>query len=287
MTDLVQPLDGLSSIAGDYDALLSDVWGVVHNGRRPHEGAVDALTRFRQGGGRVVLITNSPQLSPDITAMLTRIGVGREAYDAIISSGDVTRIRIGDYRGETVHWVGPRSYLNLIEGLDISLGTPQEAKAVVVADPDSYGDTIDMYEDRLAEWHALGLPLICANPDKWVEHDGELLMCGGALADAYLEMGGRVTLAGKPHPPIYEEAFALVGQRRGREADPAKILAIGDSARTDAAGAGAMELDFLFVTSSIHFDELHSAGDPEPADVTKLLIPAGANCIGYQSQLTW
>jgi HAD superfamily hydrolase (TIGR01459 family) len=278
----------LSAIAENYDAVLSDVWGVVHNGIAAHPSAVDALLRFRQGGGRVVLITNAPRPSPPIVDMLDRLSVPREAYDAIVSSGDVTRAMLTPYRGQTLHYVGPKEENDgLFEGLDITLGPAEEAKAVIVTDLDDDNETPDDYNDRITVWLRRKLPMICANPDRVVEHGDQLIYCGGALADLYEARGGMIKMAGKPYRPIYDEALRQADRAAGRPVDRTRILAIGDSVRTDAIGAANAGLDLMFITGSIHAAELDAFGNPDPQAVRDLVAPSGARLRAFMPRLAW
>ena len=281
-------LAGLHEIAGNYDAVLSDVWGVVHNGVAAHPGAAEALERFRAGGGHVVLITNAPRPSPPLVAMLDRMGVSRQSYDAIVSSGDATRAMLEPYRGRTVHYVGPpRDNDSLFDGLDITLGRAEDAEAIVVTDLDSDDDTPDMYMDRMSLWLERNLPLIAANPDRVVEHGDRLVYCGGALADLYESRGGMILMAGKPYRPIYQTALNLAEAAAGRPLERSRILAIGDSVRTDAMGAAGAGLDLLFVTGSIHAAEIDAFGTPDPAAIAALVAPSGARLAGFMPRLGW
>ena len=281
-------MTSLSAIAENYDAVLSDVWGVVHNGIAAHPSAVEALLRFRQGGGRVVLITNAPRPSPPIVDMLDRLSVPREAYDAIVSSGDVTRAMLTPYRGQTLHYVGPKEENDgLFEGLDITLGPAEEAKAVIVTDLDDDNETPDDYNDRITVWLRRKLPMICANPDRVVEHGDQLIYCGGALADLYEARGGMIKMAGKPYRPIYDEALRQADRAAGRPVDRTRILAIGDSVRTDAIGAANAGLDLMFITGSIHAAELDAFGNPDPQAVRDLVAPSGARLRAFMPRLAW
>lgn len=281
-------MTGLADIAADYDAILSDVWGVVHNGVAAHESAVDALRRFREGGGRVVLITNAPRPAAPVIAMLDRLKVDPAAYDAVVSSGDVTRSMLAAYRGQTLHYVGPVGENDaLFDGLDITLGAAEDAKALLVTDLDDDDDTPDDYADRMTGWLARRLPMICANPDRIVEHGDRLYYCGGALADLYEARGGRIHMAGKPYRPIYDLALAAAEKAAGRALDRSRILAIGDSVRTDAIGAANAGLDLLFVTGSIHAEELDAFGSPDPAAVRELVAPSGARLRSFMPRLAW
>lgn len=287
MTLLTGPLAGLSALSASYDGVLSDVWGVVHNGVRPHDQAVEALANYRARGGRVVLITNAPRPRDSIIAQLDAMGVTREAYDALISSGDATRTLLESYRGKVVHRVGPEIDDVLFEGLDITFGPPQEASAVAVTDLDTDDDTPADYRDRMAVWLERGLPLVCANPDKVVEEGDRIVYCGGALADAYEDIGGRVMMAGKPYNPIYQQAKVLLDQAAGKSLQRERILAIGDSVRTDAIGAAQFGIDLLFITGSIHAEELDAFNNPPPKRVADFVSVSRANMVGFMPRLAW
>ena len=278
----------LSELAPNYDAVLSDVWGVVHNGVSAYADAVHALRQFRRGGGRVVLITNAPRASGPIIDMLDAMKVPRDTYDAVVSSGDVTRGSIAPYKGKVIHHVGPPSIDDsLYDGLGVIRGPAEEASAVVVTDLDTDDDTPDMYEDRIKVWLKRKLPLICANPDRIVEHGGRIIYCGGALADLYEAHGGRIQMSGKPYRPIYDEALRLAERAAGKALDRGRILAIGDSVRTDAIGAANAGLDLLFITGSIHAQELDAFGSPDPEAIRALVAPSGARLKGFMPRLAW
>lgn len=288
MTSPLPVISGLSDLSGRYDAVLSDVWGVIHNGVAAFPEAVGALSAFRRAGGRVVLITNAPRPSGPIVAMLDRLGVPRDAYDDIVTSGDATRSMIEKYRGRAIHHVGPPTDDDaLYEGLDLRRTGPEEAEVVVVTDLDTDDDTPEMYRERAKLWLARKLPMICANPDRVVEHGNRIVYCGGALGDLYAAMGGMVHMAGKPYQPIYEQAFALAERAAGRGLDKARVLAIGDSVRTDATGAAQFGIDLLFITGSIHAAELDAFGKPDPQAIADLIAPSRARTAGYLPRLAW
>ena len=288
MTSPLPMISGLSDLSGRYDAVLSDVWGVIHNGVEAFPEAVEALRAFRKAGGRAVLITNAPRPSGPIIAMLDRLGVPRDAYDAIVSSGDATRAMIEKYRGMPIHHVGPATEDDaLYEGLDVHRTSAEEAKVVVVTDLDTDDDTPEMYRERAKLWLSRKLPMICANPDRVVEHGDQIIYCGGALGDLYAAMGGMVYMAGKPYSPIYEQAFAMAENAAGKSLDKSRVLAIGDSVRTDATGAAQFGIDILFITGSIHAAELDAFGKPDPQAIADLIAPSRARVAGYLPRLTW
>tara|TARA_R110002124_G_scaffold44422_10_gene135548 strand:- start:16217 stop:17083 length:867 start_codon:yes stop_codon:yes gene_type:complete len=288
MTSLLPSISGLADLAGRYDAVLSDVWGVVHNGVAAFPSAVQALVEYRKAGGKVVFITNAPRPSGPLIDMLDRLGVTRDAYDAIVSSGDATRSMIAKYSGKAIHHVGPPTEDDaLYEGLNVRRAGVEEAEAVVVTDLDTDDDTPEMYRERAKVWLERKLPMICANPDRVVEHGDKIIYCGGALGDLYAAMGGMVLMAGKPYRPIYQEAFRLAEAAAGRPLDKARVLAIGDSVRTDATGAAQFGLDLLFVTGSIHAAELDAFGKPDPQAIIDLVAPSGARMAGFLPRLSW
>jgi HAD superfamily hydrolase (TIGR01459 family) len=287
MTEYVGPTAGLKSLAQRYPAILSDVWGVVHNGLVAHEAAVDALVAYRRAGGRVVLITNAPRPGGPIIAHLDALDVPREAYDGLISSGDATRSLLDGYAGKTVHRVGPVHDDVLLEGLDIAVGAVEDASAILVTDLDTDDDTPADYNERMQAWLARRLPMICANPDKVVEEGDRIVYCGGALADAYEDRGGKVMMAGKPFNPIYVQAKQMLDEAAGKKFDKSEIVAIGDSVRTDAMGAAQFGIDLLFITGSIHAEELDAFNDPSPKRVSDFVSVSRANMVGYMPRLVW
>ncbi|MCB9993254.1 MAG: TIGR01459 family HAD-type hydrolase [Hyphomicrobiaceae bacterium] len=279
-------LSSLSDLDGRYDRLLCDIWGVVHNGVEHVPGAVSALTRFREKGGQVALVSNAPRPNSFVRQTLARLGVPQRAYDCVVTSGDVTQTLISEYRGRIVHHVGPIDDRNLFDGTGVLFGAADEAEVLVVSDLDDIGEDIADYEDQMAEWKMLGLTMICANPDKVVEVGDRMVLCGGALADAYAERGGEVVMAGKPFPPIYELARSRLAGLGLGGVTPERTLVIGDSVRTDATGARGEGADFLFITGSIHAPELHGDGsDADDAIVRALVAPSGANLVGFMRRL--
>jgi HAD superfamily hydrolase (TIGR01459 family) len=274
---------GLSEIAGDYRGLLCDVWGVLHNGVAAHERAVEALRCFRDGGGRVVLITNAPRPARQIREQLRGLHVADAAYDAIVSSGDVTRNLIAARAGAAMFHLGPERDIPVFEGLDFTLVPPERAEFVLLTG--LFNDTVetpDDYGELLAELRARDLEVICANPDIVVERGGLHVYCAGALAQVYEALGGTVVYAGKPHPPIYEMALRLFAGTSGRPVAKREILAIGDGIGTDLVGAAAAGLHMLFITSGIHANEGHN-----PARLGRLFADAGVAPRAVLEALVW
>jgi HAD superfamily hydrolase (TIGR01459 family) len=278
-----------ATLAGDYDVALCDVWGVVHNGVVAALDACDALARFREHGGSVVLITNAPRPGEKVARLtLDRLGVPRAAYDGIVSSGDVTRALIAARAAARVFHIGPARDLPLFDGLAAPMAPLEQADYVVCSGLiDDTVETPHDYQDLIARMRARALPMICANPDVVVERGDTLVYCAGAIADLYAAAGGEVVYAGKPYRPIYEQALALAEAARGERVAPQRLLAIGDSVRTDLKGAAAFGIDCLFVTAGIHAEELGDRSDPDAAALSGIFAAAGVAPKAVMRRLTW
>jgi HAD superfamily hydrolase (TIGR01459 family) len=290
MTPALPPLlDRFSPFAPDYDVVLSDVWGVVHNGVAATAEACDALVRFRAAGGTVVLITNAPRPG-EVVARITldRLGVPRTAYDGIVSSGDVTRALIAARAGQRLFHIGPERDLGIFAGLDAPLATLENASYALCSGLTD--DTVEKpqdYHGLIERMRARGLPMICANPDVVVERGDQLVYCAGAIADLYAAAGGEVIFAGKPYRPIYDQALAIAQAARGKAAAHERVLAIGDSVRTDLKGAAAFGIDCLFVTAGIHAEELGHRDKPDASALADIFGAAGLFPKAVMRRLTW
>jgi HAD superfamily hydrolase (TIGR01459 family) len=256
-------VEGLEPLAERYDLVLCDVWGVLHNGVKAYEAASEALTRFRDRGGRVVLVSNAPRPGASVEKQLDGFSVPRTAYDAIVTSGDLTRLAIEERIGRIVHHIGPPRDMPIYEGLDVRFGTIEEADYVVCSGfDDDERETVEDYRPRLEAMLRRNLLMVCANPDLVVERGRSIIPCAGAIAMAYEEMGGKVYYAGKPHAPIYERAIAVAAGLKGRDIPKARVLAIGDAIRTDIAGAVNFGIDSLLIARGIHAEELRAHHGP-------------------------
>jgi HAD superfamily hydrolase (TIGR01459 family) len=269
---------GLAELAPAYDVVLCDVWGVVHNGKRSFTEACAALTEFRSRGGVVVLVTNAPRPNPPVREQLDRLGVPRDAFDDIVTSGDVTLALIAAHGEAPLHHIGPERDVALFSILERQTGLrpPRAplAEATYVVCTGLFDDQTEKPEDydaALAQMRARDLEMISANPDLVVHVGDRLLYCSGAIADRYERQGGRVKQAGKPFAPIYERAMEIVGGLRGASVSKARVLAIGDGLRTDIRGAENFGLDALFVAGGIHQGELQGAAGLDPVRLEAFL----------------
>jgi len=278
----------LSALAGRYDALLCDVWGVIHNGVAAFPDAVEALSHYRAGGGRVILITNAPRANADVYTQLDRLNVPRAAYDTIVTSGDLTRGAILARAGQSVFHLGPERDRSVFAGIDVRFAGMDDADFIVCTglfNDDT--ETPENYRDMLGRARSRSLFMACANPDVIVEKGGRIIYCAGALADLYRDLGGDVLYAGKPYAPIYEAVFAAAEKFTGVPVARSRMLAIGDSVRTDFTGARNLGLDFLFVTSGIHAEELGARDAPDATMLAKMFAGTGALPMAATARLRW
>lgn len=257
----------IDEIAERYDALLCDIWGVYHNGIRPFPEAADALRRFRDKGGRVVLLTNAPRPWTAVRAQLDGMGAPRDSYDAIVSSGDAAKAAVASgVWGRKVHHIGAPKDEPFFEGADIERVPLEQAEAIVCTglfDDDT--ETPQDYADVISAGVARGLKLLCANPDIVVDKGDKRIFCAGAIAEAYTDAGGQSVYFGKPHLPIYDLARRVLEEKAGRAIAPDRILAVGDGVKTDVAGAGAAKLDCLFIIGGLAAAEIgRRDGRPDP-----------------------
>ncbi len=286
MTDFLERIEPL---ARGYDVLLCDIWGVVHNGLAAFPDACAALSRFRQGGGTVILVTNAPRASDSVRRILDRMNVAHDVYDAIVSSGDVTRGIVARRPGQRVFHLGPERDHSIFTGLDVNFAPLESADYVVCTGLfDDTVETPESYRDMFAAMRRRALFMVCANPDIVVERGDDLVYCAGALADAYAALGGEVLYCGKPHAPIYDMALSTAAALRGgRIPVPDHVLAIGDSVRTDLKGAAAFGLDVMFVTSGLHAEHYGSRDAPDLEALNKVFAEAGVAPKAVMSALKW
>jgi HAD superfamily hydrolase (TIGR01459 family) len=285
MAGLPPIIRSLDEIAPRYPAILCDVWGVIHNGLRAFPAANSALARARADGRAVVLITNAPRPAPDVVRQLRSLGVPDDAYDAIVTSGDVTRDLIAEGPRRIYH-VGPDRDLTIYEGLDIDLVDEMEASGVVCTglfDDDT--ETPEDYAAMLRRLRGRDLPFVCANPDIVVERGDRLVWCAGALARDYALIGGRTLISGKPHRPIYDAALRVAGQVLGRAIGAGDALAIGDGILTDVKGGDDNGIDVLYVSGGIHAREYGEPDNPDPRLLAAFLEAHGRRPVAIMTAL--
>jgi HAD superfamily hydrolase (TIGR01459 family) len=281
-------LDSFAPLASNYDALLCDVWGVVHNGIVATAEATEALERFRQARGTVVLVSNAPRPGAEVMDLLDRLGVPRSTYDRIVTSGDVARAFIAKCPGTAILHIGPERDRPIFSTLDVDLAPIERAGYVLCTGLfDDETEAPEDYRGLLERMRSRDLLLLCANPDLVVERGDRLVYCAGAVAELYHALGGKVIYTGKPHGPIYDQALTAVAEARGAAPARERVLAIGDSVRTDLKGASAAGLDALFITAGIHADELGDRSDPDLGRLALIFAQAGVAPRAVMRRLAW
>ena len=256
---LPQFIDGIGRIAHIYQGYILDLWGVVHDGIKPFPDTLETLSELRRAKRKVWMLSNAPRRAWVVQRRLTEMGIPEHLYEGVVTSGEATWEALRDTYLEK--W-GPRCFhlgqqekdASLYEDLDVRVvAGPEEADFVLNSGVTDFSDTAEQYIPVLQACFDRGLPMICANPDRIVHVEEQLVVCAGALADMYEQMGGGVTYFGKPHRRVYSMCL---------EAMEAKdVLAVGDAMQTDIAGATAVGLDSILVTSGIHRGDLGENGN--------------------------
>ncbi len=277
-------ISGIRDVAQNYDAMLCDAWGVVHNGVTLFPGAADAMIEFRKSRGPIVILTNAPRPSSIIPGQLDRLGLPRAAYDSIVTSGDATRAEIEARLPAPAYRIGPEKDDPLFEGLAIEFASVADAGFVVCTGlVDDQHDAPEDYCPVLEEAAARNLTMVCANPDVVVNWGGRIIWCAGALAQIYQQLGGDVVYGGKPHAPIYRIAHAAIENAHGGPIDPSRVLAIGDGLATDIEGANRQAIDAVLVAGAGGIHE----GSADAASIAARLEEANVHAIAAAERLTW
>jgi HAD superfamily hydrolase (TIGR01459 family) len=283
-------ISGLSEIAAGHDALICDVWGVVHDGHRHHPSAADALYRFKEKHGPVVLLTNAPRVPAEVAAQCSSYGLPPDCYDAIISSGGAAREELARRSASKIlplYYIGPDRDLAMIAGLEIRRTSIEAAEVVLaIGLRDDMNETPADYAGELAAMQARGLTMLCANPDLVVHRGDRLLYCAGSLAKAYEALGGAVIYYGKPYLPVYEAALkaAALAAQAANKPSPKRPLAVGDGLLTDIKGANAAGLEALFIADGVHGEEIAPYTDEHLAT---LFTRFGAAAGSATRKLVW
>jgi HAD superfamily hydrolase (TIGR01459 family) len=286
----LRPVSGLRDLVSDYDGFILDLWGVVHDGVNPYPGVLDCMARLIEAGKRVILLSNAPRRADDVVRRIAAIGVPAGLYHGVMSSGEeawqyLKRRNDPFYASlgrACLHICSDRD-LEIREGLGLTyVEEPGLAEFVLNTGPAGWDDTIEDYAPLLAACRARDLKMVCANPDLTVMHGAKLALCAGALALHYEEIGGTVRWHGKPHRSVYQSCFGLLGID-----DRARILAIGDSLRTDIAGANGAEIDSLLIAGGLHAKEFAPGGRLDLACIADAATAAGVRPNAVAVRFNW
>ncbi|MBX6322283.1 MAG: TIGR01459 family HAD-type hydrolase [Rhodospirillaceae bacterium] len=287
-------IDSIAAVAGRYDAFVIDLWGVLHDGAKAYPGAVEALRRLKGLGKRIGLLSNAPRRTAFVAAHAARLGVTPELYDRLLTSGEDAWRHLDERRDPWYAALGRRAYPimsrerdgSFLDGLDLELvADPDAADFILATGVNGPRDRVEDFAPVLDRAAARGLPLVCVNPDlEVVRLNGEREICAGMIALAYEARGGLVRYHGKPHRPVYDTLLAQLGVGDGK-----RVLGIGDSLRTDVAGAAAAGFDALLVTGGIHAEELGGAAGmaPDPGHLAAVCARAGQRPVAAIPAFVW
>jgi len=288
----IRLIRGIGTLAPRYDGFILDLWGVVHDGVVPLPGALECLRRLITEAKRIVLLSNAPRRAGDVVDRIDQIGVPPELYHHVMSSGEeawqhLARRDDSFYAtlGRRCLHIGSERDTGIREGLGLELvETAEEAEFILNTGPAGWDDRIEDYAPLLRRALARDLPMVCANPDLVVMHSGRLALCAGALARWYQERGGRVRWHGKPFRSVYETCIDLLGVD-----DRSRILAVGDSLRTDIAGAAGACIDSVLIVGGIHADEFGAIGGqlPNLERIEEALREGSHNPVGVAVNFCW
>lgn len=276
-------------LLGRYDVVFCDVWGVAHDGHTAYVAAGEALARFREGGGTVVLVSNAPFPGDRVATVIDGKGVRRDAWDAIVSSGDIALRHVAEIGYACFYCVGPeprdRALFERLPGRRTELA---EADAIVCSGlVHDRTETAEDYRGVLEAALKRKLPFVCANPDLAVDVGPDRLPCAGAVAALYEDMGGPVFWAGKPHASAYEAATLKAAELRGAPVEAARVLAIGDAIRTDLAAAECAGVDALFIAAGLHRHETMEGDKVIPEKLAQLFGLGAPPAIAAMPYLAW
>lgn len=285
-------LSGVSALVDRYDVFVLDLWGVLHDGVTAYPGALDALLRLKAAGKRTVLLSNAPRRTGALVAAMAEMGLPRDAYDAIHSSGEAARIRMRDRTGpafaalgERLYFIGHEKDRDVFAGLPVrETENPAEADFVLTCGPRDFSHPLSAYEAEIARLAVTRPPMICANPDRAVVRAGKNVVCAGNIADLYAARGGTVTFVGKPEASVYAEALALLGNP-----EKSRVVGIGDGLATDIPGCRAAGIDAVLCAGGINAAALGTAhGEmPDAAAVNALAAAAGEAPVAAIPAFVW
>lgn len=288
----IRLIGGMRELAPRYDGFIIDLWGVVHDGHAPTPGAIECLRALIELGKRIVLLSNAPRRADDVVRRIAQIGVPQGLYHHVMSSGEEAwqHLRRRDEPfyaalGWRCLHIGSERDMEIREGLELEfVSRAAEAQFILNTGPAGWDDRIEDYEPLLRSALERDLPMVCANPDLVVVRGGTLHLCAGALAKWYEEAGGRVRWHGKPFRSVYDTCLALLGIE-----DRSCVLALGDSLRTDIAGAAGAGLDSVLVAGGIHAEEFGMSGGraPDLGRVETALRDGSYHPVGVARSFSW
>lgn len=234
----------LEEIIQNYDALIVDLWGVVHDGSHLYPGVGETLKLLHQLNKPVVFLSNAPRVSAKAQGNLDRLGIPRNQYLEIVTSGQVAHDLLArDERKKRYYYLGPGKDEDILADLpQYEQAEAAHAEFILCTGYEEDGQPHEEIIPLLAQ--LMHLPMLCVNPDmEVVKQDGYHQLCAGAAAAEFSRMGGRVSYIGKPFREVYDVCKLLLGNYR--------TLCVGDNPTTDIKGANDAGFDSLLVTGGV------------------------------------
>lgn len=279
---MLRAIGGLEEVADLYDAFILDLWGLVHDGERLYPPSAQTFQRLKEAGKKTLLLSNAPRRAHALVDAMTNMGLDRALYGDVLSSGEATRdeliVRADPFfadLGMRAYHLGPERDRSVFDDTRVEIvATVEAADFLVNTGPVELDHSVDDYADVLAAAREKELPMVCANPDFVVIRGGRPIICAGAIARRYADLGGEVAYRGKPDPAVY----ALAAKKLG-VTDVSRIVVVGDALETDVKGAAAAGMPSIWCTGGIHAEVLGvKYGQPaDPIKASSLADAEGQN----------
>ena len=240
-------LTGAKFLIREHDLIYIDIWGVVHNGIKLYEDAVDVLDHLFQLNKEYILLTNAPRPNRTVKNFLSEMGLSKNHCDKVYTSGEATlKYLEKNLCNLKFFHIGPPKDFDLFLPFKKNKTEDIEKSDFLLCTGlyEGYLDNLNYYKELLS--NKKKLKMICTNPDLIVDKGDKREFCAGSVAKIYEEQGGEVDYFGKPYPLVYNLAANL---------NDKKILCIGDNLNTDIKGANLQNFKSLFITGGIHKKE--------------------------------
>ena len=238
------------------EGLILDIWGVLWDGIEVYPEALKTLQNLKKKNIPIILLSNAPRKSKIVAKKLGNIGIQPNLYDKIISSGDVCRNELITNKnlviGSKYYFIGLNEDNDLLDNTKFKETTsPEDADFVLITGPRNFNDNLELYFSELKECLDNQLTMICANPDKIVvRQTGKKIICAGAIAEVYKNMGGNIIQFGKPYKNVFNKALNHL-KKLSPSINLANITMVGDGLETDILGGNSVNINTILITSGI------------------------------------
>ena len=274
--------DDLNFMINDSEGLILDIWGVLWDGINVYPEALKTLEKLRKLNIPIILLSNAPRKSEIVSKKLSKIGIGVDLYDKIISSGDVCRSELirntNLVSGLKYYFIGLKEDNDLLNNTKFQEShSPKDSDFVLITGPRDFDHILKDYTEELKECLKNKLPMICANPDKIVvRQSGKKIFCAGAIAEDYKKLGGTVKQFGKPHKNVFLEALKFL-KMFSPKINFNNVSIIGDGLDTDILGGNSVQINTILITSGIlsHTLNIQYGQRPDLKKLNKVISSSG------------